>query len=95
MNSNKIQLSPFKFSGFDTTEDLVLYRYYNGNKLLYIGITKDIHSRTHSHSKDSHWFRQATHSTFQRGFATRGELERAEIMAIQTERPKYNIAYNI
>ena len=71
----------------------VLYRFYNSNaKLLYVGITNNPENRFGNHRREKPWWNQVTAITLER-FSTRGELAQAEIEAIQTERPKYNLAY--
>lgn len=72
---------------------LVLYRFYDADdNLLYIGITNNPRVRFSQHNASKHWFKHVTRSTMEH-FATRQELEIAEIAAIQSERPKYNLAH--
>lgn len=73
----------------------ILYRFFAAdNTLLYVGITNDPLSRFGGHCRDKSWFRQIAHSTMEH-FESRQELEAAEIHAIKTEKPKYNIAHSV
>lgn len=74
---------------------LVLYRLFDAeDNLLYIGITNSPLTRFSSHQADKAWFRRVVRSTMVQ-FATRQELEAAEIVAIRAEKPKYNVAYSV
>ncbi|QGJ90324.1 G-I-Y-Y-I-G endonuclease [Mycobacterium phage Chuckly] len=71
----------------------ILYRFYNAeDDLLYIGITNNPRSRFNQHHADKAWFKSVARSTMQH-FATRAELETAEVAAIQSEMPRYNVAH--
>lgn len=73
----------------------ILYRFYDADdELLYIGITNNPQNRFNSHRTDKSWFKKVIRSTMQH-FPTREALAFAEIHAIQSERPKYNINHSI
>jgi predicted GIY-YIG superfamily endonuclease len=77
----------------DRAQTHILYRFFNtAGRLLYVGITNDAATRIQQHEADKAWFRDVTGCTMEH-FPTRDALERAEIHAIQTERPKHNIAH--
>lgn len=68
----------------------VLYRFFDdAGALLYVGITNNPRSRIGDHRVNSPWWDQAATITLAR-FASRAELEAAELVAIRDERPKYN-----
>ncbi|WP_052506275.1 GIY-YIG nuclease family protein [Mycolicibacterium llatzerense] len=70
----------------------VLYRFFDdSDRLLYVGITNDPEKRFTSHRNDKPWWRYVTTIKLQR-FETRGQLASAELAAITTEKPKYNVA---
>jgi predicted GIY-YIG superfamily endonuclease len=71
-----------------------LYRFFNAkNELLYVGITNNPFNRFSGHSKDKEWFKEITHSTLEH-YPNRLAVDRAETMAIKSEKPKYNRAKN-
>lgn len=71
-----------------------LYRFYNRDgRLLYVGITGDIGVRWRAHNKRKPWWTEVATCTVEH-FATRADAEAAEITAIRTERPLYNVAHN-
>jgi excisionase family DNA binding protein len=72
-----------------------LYRMYNSlGQLLYIGITtRGNAGRFHEHARDKPWWKEV-HSINCQHFTTAHATERAERLAIQTERPKYNVTHN-
>lgn len=73
----------------------VLYRFYDSaDTLLYVGITDSPQNRFRSHRSDKYWFKYVVRSTMEH-FSSRSELEAAEIVAIQTEKPKYNKAHTV
>ncbi|QNN98927.1 G-I-Y-Y-I-G endonuclease [Mycobacterium phage Mova] len=73
----------------------ILYRFYNAeDELLYIGITNNPRSRFNQHHADKAWFKSVARATMQH-FATRAELETAEVAAIQSELPRYNAAHAV
>ncbi len=74
---------------------LVLYRFFDAeDALLYVGITNSPQGRYNQHRGDKRWFKDVVRSTMEH-FKTREELEAAEIIAIQTEKPKYNIRHSV
>jgi excisionase family DNA binding protein len=73
----------------------ILYRVFNAeNDLLYIGITNDVVHRFKGHAKTAIWWRDMASYTTECGFASRHELELAELAAIKDERPMYNTVNN-
>lgn len=71
-----------------------LYRFFNeDNELLYVGISNNVLNRWKQHQADKPWFDEVVTFTREK-FATRDEVERAEIMAIVNEKPRYNVTYN-
>lgn len=79
----------------DGRAPLVLYRFFDASDaLLYIGITNQPQVRFGQHRTDKRWFKDVVRSTMQH-FTTRGDLEAAEIRAIQTEKPRYNIRHSV
>jgi predicted GIY-YIG superfamily endonuclease len=74
--------------------DEALYRFYDSDsKLLYVGISSNWQARLKQHYKDSQFHSEATLITIER-YGTRAEVEAAEKLAIETELPKYNKAFN-
>jgi Nuclease subunit of the excinuclease complex len=71
-----------------------LYRFYDSDhKLLYVGISCNWQQRLKQHYKDSDFHDEAHYITLEH-YNTRLEVEDAEFVAIQTEKPKYNKSYN-
>lgn len=71
-----------------------LYRFFDADsQLLYVGIAGNPGRRFHQHAKEKHWWTQVAASTMQH-FNMRVEAERAEELAIRTERPLYNVTHN-
>lgn len=72
-----------------------LYRYFDSNgDLLYVGISVDPDTRWKSHLYSrAEWPRLATSRTDE-WFNTRETAEAAEIVAIKTERPRFNASHN-
>jgi predicted GIY-YIG superfamily endonuclease len=71
-----------------------LYRFYDQNdQLLYVGITKFFEPRLKQHYKNADWFFETARVTLEH-YQTRQDVERAESVAIKTEKPIYNIAKN-
>jgi len=69
-----------------------LYRFFNANnELLYVGITNNPFNRFSGHSKDKEWFKEITHSTMEH-YPNRLAVDKAETIAIRSEKPKYNKA---
>jgi len=71
-----------------------LYRYYDEkDRLLYIGITDRLLSRTEAHILGSSWMDYAVRSTIAR-YPTRREAAEAETAAIKAEQPLFNDIHN-
>lgn len=70
-----------------------LYRYWQEEKLLYIGISINAYSRAKQHQVTAKWWPEATHVTFEK-FPNRGAVEQAEKDAIKNEKPLYNVMHN-
>lgn len=71
-----------------------LYRYFDAQDvLLYVGISAYAGARFRGHAKRSPWMDCAVRSTITR-YPTREEARTAEIEAIRTERPVFNVADN-
>lgn len=71
----------------------VLYRFFDAeDQLLYVGITADPGTRWKVHSKQKPGWRQVIRVSLEH-FDSRVDLEAAEIEAIKTERPLWNIKY--
>lgn len=68
-----------------------VYRAYNDHgKLLYVGVTKNIHQRMNQHKTlKSVWFGQMERVEIQR-YATPEEAGAIEYQAIANEKPQYN-----
>lgn len=76
----------------DTTHRL--YRFYSdGGVLLYIGITDNLATRWNNHRRNKSWWDDVRSMTVE-VYPSREALEAAEIEAIRTERPLYNIVHN-
>ncbi|WP_197508013.1 GIY-YIG nuclease family protein, partial [Mycobacterium sp. 1245801.1] len=72
-----------------------LYRFYSrSDRLLYVGITGDPSARFSAHRHTQPWWEEVATIRIER-FPTRDEAARAEVVAIQTERPKYNRTHAI
>jgi hypothetical protein len=71
-----------------------LYRFFDvAGNLLYVGITNTWYQRFHEHEKKSGWFADVSYVTFE-GHETRESVRAAEIQAIKTENPCFNLADN-
>tara|TARA_R110000751_G_scaffold5653_1_gene25520 strand:+ start:272 stop:850 length:579 start_codon:yes stop_codon:yes gene_type:complete len=70
-----------------------LYRHFNGEDLLYIGISLSHINRLKDHTKYSYWADEITRIEIEY-FGSRSLALRAEAKAIHTELPKYNIHHN-
>lgn len=71
----------------------VLYRIWNEDgELLYVGATTDPGHRLREHHLQQPWWDEAASVTLQR-LATYIELAEAEIEAIRSENPKYNVIH--
>jgi hypothetical protein len=71
---------------------VVLYRFYDGNVLLYVGISGRIKNRVKEHANASSWFDLADRVTLAR-YDTRADARRAEREAIKNEHPKHNVVH--
>ena len=71
-----------------------LYRIYGHDQsLLYIGISGNPGRRFREHQDSQPWWDETSGAKFEH-FETREQAEQAEILAIQSEFPKYNKAHN-
>ena len=71
-----------------------LYRFFDiQNNLLYVGISSNWQSRLKQHYKHSQFHEIAANITLVH-YDTRAEVEAAELVAIRTENPLYNKAFN-
>lgn len=67
-----------------------LYRFWNGDTLLYVGITVALTRRWGRHSEDKPWWSEVERATVEH-FPDRPSVLAAEAHAIRTENPKYNV----
>lgn len=75
-------------------QETVLYRYYDAEDvLLYVGVSANMPGRLEGHEADSTWMDFAHWSTLEH-FPDRADAEAAEIAAIETDRPIFNILHN-
>ena len=71
-----------------------LYRHFNDEgALLYVGVSKSVASRTKQHKASSHWANEISRTETQ-DFESREDALSAEVVAIKTENPIYNVAHN-
>lgn len=71
-----------------------LYRFFDAqDRLLYVGIAGRPAERAHQHSKKKEWWSEVDHSTYEH-FSTREAAAAAEVAAIVTEHPVYNVVHN-
>lgn len=78
-----------------TKREPILYRWWDAEgRLLYVGKSISVFSRIQQHRRNSKFFPEASTMTIER-FGTEKELAVAEIAAIRTEGPLYNIAGSI
>jgi hypothetical protein len=69
-----------------------LYRHFDDSgRLLYVGISIGVLQRLSGHKSTSHWFDKITRIEIER-FPNREYAEAAELDAIWTENPLYNVA---
>lgn len=68
-----------------------LYRFWEGERLLYVGISIDAYVRASQHRRRADWWPEATHVTFEK-HPTREAVFVAERRAIESEAPAYNVA---
>lgn len=74
-----------------TDEPCDLYRFFDtADRLLYVGISKELPTRWRSHGLIKDWWPQVARATIEH-YDSRGEAEEAEIKAILTEAPLYNL----
>lgn len=72
----------------------VLYRFYDATgDLLYVGLTNDIGTRFSNHVATKSWWSEVADCRIE-FLPSREALEEAEILAIQTEMPRYNQRHN-
>jgi hypothetical protein len=69
-----------------------LYRHFDGDVLLYVGIALAPVSRLSAHWSVSHWMHRVTRIDVA-WHDTRADAEAAEIQAIRDEAPLYNVAH--
>lgn len=68
-----------------------MYRHYDSeDNLLYIGISINAVNRLNQHQKHSNWYKLIAKMTIE-NYASREELEKAEVVAIQEENPAHNV----
>lgn len=73
----------------------ILYRHFDAmGVLLYVGISEDPEGRTRTHARTATWAQYASRMTAD-WYDTREEAERAERVAIVTEKPIFNIVHAI
>lgn len=69
-----------------------LYRMFDdADQLLYVGVTRHLSRRKSKHKKEKQWYGEVSRIECQ-PFTSRVVAEGAELKAIQTECPRYNIA---
>lgn len=69
-----------------------LYRLYDVHEqLLYVGITVDLPKRLEKHKRDKSWFEDVAELRTE-SFESREKAAAAELVAIRTEGPRYNVA---
>lgn len=71
---------------------VALYRFFNNDVLLYVGITDNIISRLTGHARAA-WFSEVTHATYEH-YYDRDIAHKAEVEAIESEGPLYNVQHN-
>ncbi|NOR03677.1 hypothetical protein HGK72_26865 [Mycolicibacterium fortuitum] len=75
--------------------DLVLYRFFDADgALLYIGKSIRAWDRLAEHRRGARFYPDAANITLQRGFCSEAALAKAEVAAIQAERPRFNDQHN-
>lgn len=71
-----------------------LYRHFDaGGELLYVGISLHAVVRLTAHKSQSAWFKDIVRIEIE-NYSSRMEAIRAEIEAIKTEKPIYNVLHN-
>jgi predicted GIY-YIG superfamily endonuclease len=74
--------------------DHALYRFFGqGGQLLYIGITRDPSSRWGQHRGDKPWWFEVQRIEIE-SLPDRASALKAERLAIQSEKPRYNVVHN-
>lgn len=74
------------------SQPTALYRFFDeGGVLLYVGITADVGIRWDAHERRKPWWPQVSRKTVE-WFDTRPKARAAELIAISSERPLYNLA---
>jgi hypothetical protein len=70
-----------------------LYRHYDADKvLLYVGVSATLIQRTTQHRRGAAWFERVRIITVQH-FKTRRAAEKAEAVAIASEKPLFNLTH--
>lgn len=78
----------------DSQSATSLYRHFDSDgKLLYVGIAFRWDHRTKQHAKYSEWYKNISVLKIEH-FATREQAIVAEVTAIKTEKPQFNISHN-
>lgn len=76
----------------NTVERCYLYRFFDaGDRLLYVGIARDLGQRFSAHLRRSSWWVEATRGMSDT-YPSRTEAELAEAVAIRSERPIFNVS---
>jgi predicted GIY-YIG superfamily endonuclease len=75
-------------------ETHTLYRCFEGDSLLYVGITRDPGRRLYDHGHSKDWWQNVTRIDLEH-YYSRVAVEAAEQTAIAVEGPKCNIAGNV
>jgi predicted GIY-YIG superfamily endonuclease len=73
-------------------KDYVLYRFFNEEKLLYVGQSIRCYDRFKQH-QNREFYKESTNITLERFFSS-SELNEKEIEAIKKEHPTYNVTHN-
>lgn len=72
----------------------ILYRMFSDDgELLYVGATVNPALRMRAHAQVRDWWEEVGTITLERGFSTLEALAAAELKAIKTEGPKYNLQH--
>ena len=80
-------------AGSVMADETDLYRYFdNKGQLLYVGISFSAIVRASQHKANSNWFDFVSHMTVEK-FNSREDASKAEIEAIQSEKPIHNKAF--
>jgi predicted GIY-YIG superfamily endonuclease len=73
-----------------SVERCYLYRFFDADdRLLYVGITRDIHARMAAHRRTAHWWNEISHAQWQ-VVVSRAEAMSREAFAIAGEGPLHN-----